>query len=501
MKILQRDYTALIILFVLSYFPLFLHLQTSPMIAWDESRLAVSAFEMISNHKYLVITYDNIPDLWSVKPPLMIWVIALSFKLLGYNELALRLPSALFGLLTILLVYQFCKNFLKSKSLGFFSAFVLMTTKGYVEYHVTRTGDYDALLVLLQTGSFLYFIKHYFEDSKNKYNLYLCASFLGLALLTKGVAGLLLCPPILFFIVSERKITTYLSQSSTYIALLIAVLPLSFYIFVREKAAVGYIKAIWEMEFLNRYIAGDGDMNTANASLYDKFLYYIEPIYNVDFLPWIYFLPVGILSIFSYQNNVHRKALLLILSNIFIFIIVISLSSTKKEWYDAPAYPFLAIIVGSAINWLFLQMTTIYQENIDFSLKIGLFLTVFLFFGFPYLQIVEKFHVNNDVRFGWEDRQYRPFMNKVDTSLNFTVFHIGMSGPVVFTEKVFNQNTKRVQTLMLRHAQNDFATRIKEGDKVMICEQEARDSLDKHFLYKTLNTYGTCQLVDITTRK
>ena len=159
----QRDYLAIILLLLLAYFPLFLHLDSIPLMVWDEARLAVSAFEMLKNHAYIVVTYGDNPDLWSVKPPLMIWVIALSFKIFGYNELALRLPSALAGLATVIVLFQFCKTFFKSQSLGLFSAFVLMTSIGYVEHHVTRTGDYDALLVLLQFSSYLYFIKHYFE--------------------------------------------------------------------------------------------------------------------------------------------------------------------------------------------------------------------------------------------------------------------------------------------------------------------------------------------------
>lgn len=41
---------------LLSYFPLFLHLDTVPLMIWDESRLAVSAFEMLHNKNLVVVT-------------------------------------------------------------------------------------------------------------------------------------------------------------------------------------------------------------------------------------------------------------------------------------------------------------------------------------------------------------------------------------------------------------------------------------------------------------
>ncbi len=59
--------------------------------------------------------------------PLLFWLIAGAAKGLGaMNEVAARLPSAFFGLFTIILVFFFDKR-LYDERVGFFAALVLAT--------------------------------------------------------------------------------------------------------------------------------------------------------------------------------------------------------------------------------------------------------------------------------------------------------------------------------------------------------------------------------------
>src|ERR1700722_19532584 len=78
-----------------------------PIALWDESRLAVNALEMSQRGFGLVTTYGFQPDLWNTKPPLLIWLEAGSMHLFGASEWALRLPSLLAGLATLVLVLRF----------------------------------------------------------------------------------------------------------------------------------------------------------------------------------------------------------------------------------------------------------------------------------------------------------------------------------------------------------------------------------------------------------
>src|ERR1700758_2704978 len=58
-----------------------------------EGQYAGAAREMIQSHQWLLPTNDGIPRLQ--KPPLLYWLMIISFKLFGVSAAAARLPGAL----------------------------------------------------------------------------------------------------------------------------------------------------------------------------------------------------------------------------------------------------------------------------------------------------------------------------------------------------------------------------------------------------------------------
>jgi 4-amino-4-deoxy-L-arabinose transferase-like glycosyltransferase len=80
------------------------------MQVWDEIRLANNTIEMVDTGNLLVTRYDGKPEVWNTKPPLQIWLEALSVKVLGIQSLAFRLPSALAALATVLLLFRFARR-------------------------------------------------------------------------------------------------------------------------------------------------------------------------------------------------------------------------------------------------------------------------------------------------------------------------------------------------------------------------------------------------------
>ena len=88
------------IVMVLLSVPLWLKVDQLPIRLWDEAQNAVNALEMSQTHNWLVRTYDYQPDTFDCKPPLLIWFQVLSIKALGLTELAIRLPSVIFSILS-----------------------------------------------------------------------------------------------------------------------------------------------------------------------------------------------------------------------------------------------------------------------------------------------------------------------------------------------------------------------------------------------------------------
>lgn len=143
-----RDFLAVTLVAAI---PLLLRVQVPPVYWWDEARVALNALEMMTTANPLVVTYNGEADLWNTKPPLAIWLSALSMRLFGVHELALRLPALLAAMATVLAVFAFTHRVSSSRAIAWVAAMFLLGTGGYVEVHVARTADFDALLIMFVT--------------------------------------------------------------------------------------------------------------------------------------------------------------------------------------------------------------------------------------------------------------------------------------------------------------------------------------------------------------
>src|SRR5580704_1537782 len=80
---------------------------------WDEINFAESAREMLLTHNFHIVQINFEP--FFEKPPLFIWLQALSMHYLGVNEFAARLPNALCGIATMLVVFNVGRHVFKSQ--------------------------------------------------------------------------------------------------------------------------------------------------------------------------------------------------------------------------------------------------------------------------------------------------------------------------------------------------------------------------------------------------
>src|SRR3982751_6695130 len=99
----------LIAIVALASLILFYRVGTPAVYWWDEARIAINSLEMM-RHPGLIVTFHGAPDLWNTKPPLSTWLSALSMALFGVNEWALRLPSVLAAIGTIVAVFAFTRR-------------------------------------------------------------------------------------------------------------------------------------------------------------------------------------------------------------------------------------------------------------------------------------------------------------------------------------------------------------------------------------------------------
>lgn len=331
--------TALCILLVC--FPLFYNLDALVIRMWDEARLAQNATQMYENGNIWVPHCYHLPDMWNTKPPLMIWLQVLFMHWVGINEWAIRLPAALSALATVTFIFQVARSHSRSASWAMYSVALLITTKGYIDLHVTRTGDYDALLILWTTIGGLSIWKY--SESGKLPALYTAAIAFALAVFTKGIAGLLFIPAICIYLCMTRQLVSLLSNTHFYVAailfLLIALLP---YI-MREYYNPGYIRTMMENELGDRFLKvkenNDG-----------PWYYYLKSLMGRDYIFWFAFIPFGIWQGIKERHRSCGRLVIYSGMMAVVFLIIISISGTKLSWYDAPVYPYLAIVSSFSIN-------------------------------------------------------------------------------------------------------------------------------------------------------
>lgn len=303
---------------------------------WDEARVALNSLEML-NHPGLVVRYDGAPELWNTKPPLAIWLNALSLTLFGVNEWALRLPAALAGVGTVLAVYDFT-NRLSDRFTGLLAAVILLGTGGFVEVHVARSADYDSLLVLF---SALATFKLFFAfETKRFWPI----AWLGVAaILTKGVAGALMLPGYaLYALVARKDVRPAIVPAATAFGI-VAI----FYI-ARELLAPGYFAAMWQWD-IARYGVHQQDYIRPSylTSLFWPwpiilFEDWTQPMYTASAFPWS---TVSLVSLIR-----PSRAVAYLWCCLGMFLILVSLAATRHGWYIAPVHPLIAALCALGVR-------------------------------------------------------------------------------------------------------------------------------------------------------
>jgi len=93
-------------------------------------------------------TFLGALDYYNTKPPLNVWLIALSFKAFGINLVSLRLVSVISAWLTVAVLQAWARRVF-GPVVALLAGLVLATTFGFVYVHSGRTAETDALFTLL----------------------------------------------------------------------------------------------------------------------------------------------------------------------------------------------------------------------------------------------------------------------------------------------------------------------------------------------------------------
>jgi 4-amino-4-deoxy-L-arabinose transferase-like glycosyltransferase len=185
---------------------------------WDEINFAESAREMLLTHNYRHVQINFEP--FYEKPPLFIWLQSISMKFFGINEYAARLPNAICGIFTMLVVFNTGRYVFKSQFGVLWSLLLACSILPQIYF---KSGIIDPVFNLfIFLGVFYMFrasVINEFEPpkitrKKNRNSILLSGFFIGLATLTKGPVAILLAfvTGLVYLFANRGKLKIEISQ-------------------------------------------------------------------------------------------------------------------------------------------------------------------------------------------------------------------------------------------------------------------------------------------------
>ncbi len=453
--------------------PLFLHLDQHPLRLWDESRNAKNALEMYENGNFLVTHYEGAPEMWNTKPPLLIWLQVVFFHLLGPGELALRLPSALAGLGVCILLLAFSMHYLKSRFFAFITSIILITSIGFTQFHVTRTGDYDSLLVFFMSAyAFAFFA---YTESGNKKHLNAFFLFLTLAVFTKSIQAFLFLPALALYAFIYHKHLLFLSKKVILPAFLF-ILSVGAYYLLREKYNPGYLLAVWDNELGGRYLK-------ANENHGGEFLFYFRMLYNHHFSFWFWFFISGVFClVLPIKQELKRIGLFSLLIALSYWLIV-SLSQTKLEWYEAPLFPFMSLLAAIPLYLVSTIIINYFNYKKTGHLICSILLIVFFFK--PYSKAINR--SNNSAPFVWESGIYETAYVLQETLRDENEvpdYHIcfeGYHAHLTFYTYLISKRGTEIKSIKKES--------LNQGARVWVSQSDVKKYIELNYEVQVLDTY------------
>ena len=302
----------------------------------DEGRYAEIPREMAERDVWVVPTLQGEPYL--DKPPLMYWLVRISYECFGISEWSARLVPALCVHLTILAVYLLGRRSLGERS-ALFAALLLTICPGYI--CVARLLLLDGLLTLCITLSLLC---GYEAIRTGRFKLgwwMLAAVASGLGFLTKGpISEILLFPPLVAIAwLNPNLAKVKLRHALLFLAIVVSV-NLPWYVAIYSQ----------QPEFLGHFFWEHNVMRFVQPFDHLEPVWYYGPVLIAGLLPaWLIigsylrrFATTDPTTVSEERSSANGFWILTGCWCVFFF----SISGSKLPTYILPAYPPLCLVLG-----------------------------------------------------------------------------------------------------------------------------------------------------------
>jgi 4-amino-4-deoxy-L-arabinose transferase-like glycosyltransferase len=337
---------------------------------WDEINFAESAREMIATGNYMQVQINYEP-FWE-KPPVFFWMQVAAMKIFGVNEFAARLPNAICGVVTLLVLFSIGKKLHDER---FALWWVLIYAGTFLPHLYFKSGIIDPwfnLFIFLG----IYYLSSFLLAKENRSKLMkpllLSALFTGLGVLTKGPVALLivlLSYGVFLFVNRGRGLVSVIY----YLWWLGGVLLVTLLWFGLEIIQHGW----W---FVNEFFTYQVRLFQTKDAGHGGFLLYHFVVLLLGCFP-------ASVLIFRYRNQVHETSAQqsfrkLMIASLAVILIVFTIVKTKIVHYSSFAYFPIGYLAAATVYGIVNRTSVIKNWQKVFLLSLGLLLSL-LFIALP----------------------------------------------------------------------------------------------------------------------
>jgi 4-amino-4-deoxy-L-arabinose transferase-like glycosyltransferase len=336
----------------------FSHLGAIGFVGPDEPRYAWIARDMAETGDWITPRLYGKP--WFEKPPLFYWGAAICFKLFGVSEAAARLPSAISALLATLALAWLAWRLYGGETARWM-LLLLPTTVGMIGFSHAAATDMPfcgMLTIAMVCAGVVLRLSPSKAGGTNPPStnlstpwaaLVLFGFFLGLAVLAKGPAGIILCGGAVFFwaLFTKRWSDAFrLLHPAAIAAFCVTALP--WYVLCARRNPDFFRVFIIEHNF-KRYL-------TPEFQHIQPFWFYI-PVLLVALLPWT----ASSIRFVAIPDQMRKLAKRPTLSGLFFMfwaaftIVFFSLSKSKLPGYVLPAVPPVGLFLARGVSFRILN--------------------------------------------------------------------------------------------------------------------------------------------------
>jgi 4-amino-4-deoxy-L-arabinose transferase-like glycosyltransferase len=330
-----------------------------PLVGPDEPRYAQIAREMLARRDLITPTLGGLP--WFEKPPLLYWMMMLSYRLLGVNEYAARLGPAICGLLTAAFIYLIGRTIGEqadrrlsedgASSIGRWSALVWLSSLGVISF--SRGATFDIVLTMTITGALACFFgaelrtRTNGRESSSRWLHLAFSMFCGLSLLAKGLIGFV----IVFGVIGFYFVLRRAWPRKAFLISLIWGVPLSC---LAASVWYGPMIAKHGWTFIDQFIVQQHFARfTTNKYHHPGPFYFYLPWLAGLALPWTMVLVASLIASRRWKwrgDSPLDLVRLFALVWLAVPVVFFSFSGSKLAGYILPVLPAVAILVGERID-------------------------------------------------------------------------------------------------------------------------------------------------------